>query len=109
MTYDPSEYKSRLASDLLWHAVDLDSTLAESVWPEDGIGEPIPAAIVYCKHVREELGEKIAIWTSRPWADYEAIERWLNDHGVPWDKIVCGKLLAKVYIDDRAHKPWWIE
>lgn len=106
--HDPSEYKSRLTADLLWYAIDLDGTLAEDIWPEDGIGHPIPEAVKYCNQVISD-GGKIAIWTARPWVDYEAIERWLNDHGIPWHKIVCGKLLAKVYVDDKAIKPSWVK
>lgn len=105
--YDPSEYRSRLTADLLWYAVDLDGTLAEDIWPEDGIGQPIDPAVDFCFRIKAD-GYKIAIWTSRPWADYEAIERWLDDHQIPWNKIVCGKLLAKVYVDDRAIKPEWV-
>lgn len=90
---------------LKWLAIDLDGTLAEGVWtPEDpswDIGNPIH------ENVRKMLtlmdkGWKVVIHTSRPWHDYENIEGWFKFWGIPFDKIMCGKLLAAAYIDDRA-------
>lgn len=91
--------------DLIWAAVDLDGTLAKSVWtadkPTPQIGDPIKSNVAKV-HRLLEAGYKIVIHTSRPWSDYERIESWLRHHGVPFKTIVCGKLLAAVYVDDRA-------
>ncbi|WP_158881899.1 hypothetical protein [Amycolatopsis anabasis] len=91
--------------NLLWLAVDLDGTLAEPLWTPDNptseIGNPIWRNV----HKLDEAvidGWKIVIHTSRPWTDYEAIEAWLNYWGITFHKIVCGKLLAAAYIDDRS-------
>lgn len=86
---------------LIWAAVDLDGTLAESVWPDPGIGDPIKVNVV---KVRElvRAGYKIVVHTARGWEDYELIESWLNHHDIPFSRIVCGKVLAAVYIDDRG-------
>lgn len=92
-------------ANLLWAAVDLDGTLAEGVWtpenPTREIGVPIWKNV---QKVTEMVarGEKVVIHTSRPWHDYEAIEQWLLHYKIPFRAIVCGKLLAKKYIDDRA-------
>lgn len=86
--------------ELLWLAVDLDGTLAESVWPDPGIGDPIRLNVVKLKEA-VRAGWKVTIHTSRPWSDYELIESWLNHHEVPFHRIVCGKLLAAAYLDDR--------
>ena len=86
---------------LLWVAVDLDGTLCESVWPQPGIGAPIERNIKKLRRL-EEHGYKIIIHTSRSWEFYELIESWLIEHEIPFSRIVCGKLLAKIYIDDRA-------
>lgn len=92
-------------SDLLWLAVDLDGTLAEPLWTPDNptseIGPPIH------QNVRKlvaavQRGYKPVIHTSRPWTDYEAIEQWLWYYAIPFSRIVCGKILAAVYIDDRG-------
>lgn len=92
-------------SYLMWLAVDLDSTLAQGVWtpeePTSEIGDPIWANVVKVR-VLAAKGWKIVIHTSRPWHDYEAIEVWANHYKVPFSRIVCGKLLAAAYIDDRA-------
>jgi len=104
--YDPLEYKSRL-DKLLWVAVDLDGTLAEAIYPQVGIGKPIQSAVNYCRDVTEK-GYRVVIHTARSWEDYEGIERWLNDHDIPFKAIVCGKLLALRYVDDRGEYPSWL-
>ena len=95
--------------NLLWLAVDFDGTLAEAapgpdengVWP---IGEPITGNIEKARDAIRR-GWKVVIHTSRPWAEYEMVEQWMNIHDVPFNKIVCGKLLAVRYIDDRGISP----
>lgn len=86
---------------LKWLAVDLDGTLAEPVWPLPGIGKPILSNVAKLSEAVDR-GWKVLIHTSRPWADYEMIERWaaMNLHR-PVSRIVCGKVLAARYIDDR--------
>lgn len=92
-------------SYLKWLAVDLDGTLAEGIWtpeePTSEIGDPIWANVQKIRDLAQ-AGWKIVIHTARPWHDYESIEAWANFHQVPWKSIVCGKLLAAAYIDDRA-------
>ena len=92
-------------SELLWAAVDLDATLARGIWTPDNptreIGPPIPENVEKL-HALVDRGMKPVIHTSRGWTDYEAIESWLAYHGLPVRRIVCGKLLAGVYVDDRA-------
>jgi len=91
--------------DLLWLAVDLDGTLAEPIWtpenPTSAIGDPIGRNVVKLREAVRR-GYKAVIHTSRPWTDYEAIEAWLVKHDIPFRGIVCGKLLAAAYVDDRA-------
>lgn len=90
---------------LIWAAVDLDGTLAESKWtpenPTYELGLPMAGALEKCDHL-VAMGYKIIVHTARPWSDYETVESWLNHYGFPWKAIVCGKLLADVYVDDRA-------
>lgn len=90
---------------LTWAAVDFDGTLAESLWsvedPTSAIGEPIWGNVEQCIALRD-MGYSIVIHTARGWADHKAITEWLQFYMVPFDQVVCGKLLAAVYIDDRA-------
>ena len=86
---------------LIWAAVDLDGTLAVDVWPEPGIGAPIRRNVVKARELTR-AGYKVVIHTARGWEHYELIEAWLNHHDIPFSRIVCGKVLAAVYVDDRA-------
>lgn len=99
-SFVPPEQRSKL----LWLAVDFDGTLAYSTWspenPHALPGDPIEENVTELKRCVNK-GWKSAIHTSRGWADYEILEAWLDFHDVPWDKIICGKLLAHRYIDDR--------
>ena len=87
--------------ELKWVAVDLDGCLAESVWPDRGIGQPIERNIIKLLEV-DKAGYKIIIHTARPWSDYALIENWLNKYHLPFRRIVPGKILAMKYVDDRA-------
>ena len=90
---------------LLWIAADVDGTLAESIWtpsnPTSAIGPPIKRNVVKLREA-VRAGYKSVLHTSRPWSDYEALEAWAIRYDVPFSNIVCGKLLAAVYCDDRA-------
>lgn len=96
--------------NLKWAAVDLDGTLAEGIWTPDHPTSEIGPVKVYAngktaKDLVNELyasGLKVVVHTSRPWTDYENIKRWMEFNQIPFVAIVCGKLLAKVYIDDRG-------
>lgn len=87
---------------LKWLGVDFDETIATSTgYPDYKPLEPKKGAVEFLKKVNDD-GWKIIIHTARPWADYETIEKWLFFYNIPYRRIVCGKLLAKYYIDDRA-------
>lgn len=88
-------------TDLRWLAVDFDGTLARNDGaPNFRLSEPIYPNIEKLDDAAHR-GWKIVIHTARPWSDYELIEWWLNLFRVPFNRIVCGKLLAAAYIDDR--------
>lgn len=99
MTFPPVQRDS-----LKWAAVDLDGTLATDVWPDPGIGEPIRVNVLKVRELVKS-GWKIVIHTARGWESYETIEAWLHHNGVPFSRIVCGKLLAGIYVDDRNVDP----
>ena len=86
---------------LTWVSIDLDGCLAESVWPELGIGEPIDRNVEQLIEVYK-AGYNIMIHTSRHWGDYAMIEKWLDIHNIPYKMIVCGKPLVHRYFDDKA-------
>jgi hypothetical protein len=86
-------------------AVDLDGTLAEGIWtptnPTSEIGTPRWENVSKAEKLRHQ-GWLVAIHTSRPWGDYGSIVDWCQFWEIPWDIVVCGKILAAAYIDDRA-------
>lgn len=98
---EKNKYTKTITNEKLkWFSCDLDGTLAESIWPEEGIGAPILGA----KEAMIELakqGFKLMVYTSRHWDDYQNIEDWLNDNGIPFKRIVCGKPLVRFHIDDK--------
>jgi hypothetical protein len=98
-----NKYISQLKNtDKLWVGIDLDNTLAESIWtPEsrEGIGKPLSGALEGIQKLID-LGFKPVLYTARPWSDHEAIERWLSDHQFPIKRIICGKPLFRKIIDD---------
>lgn len=91
-----------LIYDLKWVGVDLDHTIAERLWPDPKIGAPIERNIGKLREVAE-AGYKIIIFTARPWSDIMRIENWLIKHDIPFNKIICGKLLVKNYFGDEAY------
>lgn len=98
MTFVPPPVRT----ELIWAAVDFDNTLAESSgWPDFVLTKPIEHNVAKLVELRE-AGFKIAIHTARGWEDFELVESFLNHFGIAFDRIVCGKILARCYIDDRA-------
>jgi hydroxymethylpyrimidine pyrophosphatase-like HAD family hydrolase len=88
-------------TDLIWYAIDFDGTIVDTKGPDY---TPVKGPRLGVHQKLNELREmdyKIVIHTARPWADYEIVESYMRLWGLPWDRIVCGKLLAKKYIDDK--------
>ena len=85
--------------------IDLDGTLAESVWPVPGIGKLMSGAEDMLKFYFHK--HAITIYTARPWSHEAAIWAWLKknklDHMVY--SVVCGKPIACLYIDDKSWNP----
>lgn len=91
--------------DLKWLAVDFDNTIVRSRWTVDNPtavpGEPIWGNVSKL-NAAVAMGYKVWVHTARPWSDYEIVEACLLYHGIHFDGIVCGKLLALAMIDDRG-------
>ena len=91
-------------TDYLPILVDFDGTLAEALWtpenPTTRIGAPIRLNILKVREAHR-AGWEIVIFTARPLRDHNLLDAWLHAHGVPFDRIICGKPLGAAYIDDR--------
>lgn len=88
-------------TELIWAGVDFDNTLARSEPPDYMPGYPIEENVAKLNELRD-AGYKIAIHTARGWEFYELVESYLNHYGIHFDRIICGKLLAALYCDDKA-------
>lgn len=89
------------SNGLKWKAVDFDNTIADNTGYPDYIPlGPLPGVKEHLEAITAK-GGKIIVHTARPWADYANIEKFMEEHGLPFKDIVCGKLLAETYIDDR--------
>ena len=91
-------------------AVDLDGTLAEyDGWKgEDHFGSVRPGAVEAMQRLKSQ-GHKIIIFTTR--GDKAKVAAWLEKNDIPYDHInenpnqpksSSGKVIADVYVDDRA-------
>jgi len=90
-------------TELKWQAVDFDHTLVDDDYNLDE-ATPVPENIKLIQELHKK-GKKIIIYTARHWDQYPLIEEWLDNNEIPYKAIVCGKLLAENYIDDRAINP----
>jgi hypothetical protein len=88
-------------------AVDLDGTLLEKAEypsfgaPRDGAREAVCAL--------RSSGYRVIVHTARPRREKTAVEAVLHHYGISIDGVRCGKLMADVYVDDRAldaRSPW---
>lgn len=102
-------------------AVDFDGTLFEEAYPE--VGAPKWNVINYCKR-RKAMGDTLILWTCRARKRLKMAIRACKEVGLEFDYINnhtkeslkrygrarrgC-KILADVYIDDKAMNPKEIE
>lgn len=103
MRHNPLDYHNNLGDELSRIGVDLDGTLAETVWPKPGIGKPIEKTVNWVRDKAAE-GYKIIIYTSRADNEYKDIAKWCRAYGVPFEWIYTGKPLLKYYLDDKNLK-----
>ena len=94
-------WKPLEVSNIYWIGVDWDNCLVDNTGFPDFIPtKPLPGAIEAVKKL-DKLGYKIIIYTARPWSDYQNIENYCLEYGIPARRIVCGKPLFKCIIDDK--------
>ena len=92
---------------LIWKSYDLDKCLADTNTATYDLKTAKPIKEVAEMARRDhKRGYKIIIFTARHWDEHPLIEWWLKKHRIPFKTIICGKLLAGNYIDDRAVNPF---
>lgn len=96
-------------------AVDFDGVLHgySKGWGDGTIYDPpVPGAAEAMQRLKE-MGHTLYIFTTRTNpifkdkdasnAQKKAVEQWLKDHNIPFDKVwTFGKPMADIFIDDRA-------
>lgn len=89
---------------LKWILIDFDGVLHKPTDKNFIIkGKPIKGSKQALTKLKK-AGFKIIVYTSRHWIDYISIETWLKHHQIPFDRIICGKVLGLMFIDDTAYK-----
>jgi uncharacterized HAD superfamily protein len=92
-------------------AIDIDGTIADCSdvdfdradvdRSELMKAKPINGALEAVRRLHDE-GHTIVFYTSRHADSEEVTRKWLEEHGFPFHHIEMEKLVAHVYIDDRA-------
>jgi len=97
--------------------MDMDGTICEQMHG-DGyfIARPIQFVIDKMRSYKLK-GWDIVIHTARGMGRYDGniariefefrykTEKWLRDHGVPYDKLIFGKPAGDIYVDDKGIVP----
>jgi uncharacterized HAD superfamily protein len=65
------------------------------------VREPLLKGIQMVQKLKRD-GHTVILHTARWLEDYPVTYEWLIRHEVPFDKLVMGKPLGDVYIDDKA-------
>lgn len=87
--------------NIKWLGIDFDNTIASnSGYPDFIPSEPLPCAVETLHNLVAD-GYKIIIYTARPWADYHNIEKYCEIYGIPARRIICGKPLFNLVVDDK--------
>ena len=103
-----------MSEELRVVGMDFDGTLFVNDWtpenPHASIGKPIERNLLKLRDLIA-AGYEIVIYTARHWGDYDDIYAALIQQGIRPKAVVCGKLLACAYVDDRAvhaDEPDWL-
>lgn len=102
-------------------AIDFDGTLHTGKWP--GIGSPAPYAVEMMKQLKAD-GHYLIIYTCREGQPQTDMVNWLQEQGIPFDRIndhkpgsweqygcKSKKVYAHLYVDDKqvGGLPMWPE
>jgi hydroxymethylpyrimidine pyrophosphatase-like HAD family hydrolase len=84
---------------------DIDGTLCEERETfEKPLASPRPEVIKLVNTCKDN-DIFVILYTGRSWSEYKITEKWLNDHNVRYDILMCGKPIYDLWIDDRALNP----
>lgn len=82
--------------------VDLDGTICnEGPVAQRSLATPLPGARKALQRLKEKK-HTIIIYSGRPWSEYLMTEDWLLRHKIPYDRLILGKPIGDIWVDDRA-------
>jgi hypothetical protein len=83
-------------------AIDLDNTLGDG-GPIFNAFEANPREkIVLIMKLLHELGHQVIVYTARPWNQYDLTKVWLDEWGIKYDILICGKFPYDAMLCDRS-------
>ena len=83
--------------------IDIDGTICEEKPLHEKIfARPLPNAVESVNKISEN--NFVMLYTARCWSQYKITKKWLDDNGVKYDVLICGKPIYDIWIDDRAIK-----
>lgn len=80
-------------------AVDLDNTLINRK------GDPLPVMVAEVNSLFEDPNNFVVIYTARSYTIFHETRALLLKLGIKHHALVCEKIRASKYIDDKAEKP----
>jgi uncharacterized HAD superfamily protein len=88
--------------DFLKIVIDLDGTILEEKTRAEKVNtSPLPGAVDAINKLYE-MGHKIIIYSARAEDDLELTSKQLNKYGIKYNRLVLGKPVGDIFIDDRA-------
>lgn len=80
----------------------MDGTLCEERPTfERSLAKPLPGAVEGVERLKK-LGYFVVVYTARGWGEYAMTRQWLEEAGIWFDALLCGKPIGDIWIDDRA-------
>ena len=66
--------------------------------------KPDYKAIAKVNDRKKELDADLIVYTARPKWEHGRIANWLEENGVDFDALICGKVQADEYIDNNSKR-----
>jgi len=82
--------------------IDIDGTICdERPTFEKSLADKKDGVVESINYLYEK-GVFIILYTARGWAEYQMTVKYLNNLGIKYDILICGKPIYDYWIDDRA-------
>tara|TARA_B100001250_G_C19702982_1_gene745609 strand:- start:110 stop:418 length:309 start_codon:yes stop_codon:yes gene_type:complete len=82
--------------------IDLDGTICSEEKFEDRAKAKVIKGARRTIDILKKKGNKITIYSARPWSQYEMTKKWLKKNKIKFDYLLLGKPIGDYWIDDRS-------